>query len=167
MIDIINIIDYQKEKLIDIHFKRGMSDIRIINKEIVSNNNLSYPQAVVMNIVSRGGEILLMKRTNDDYLYPEAWTLLGGYIGKDENPKDAAKRELLEESSLDKNPLPLFNGIPVISERVGAFCFEINIGKEPIRISEHQAFDFVNIENILDRNLTPETRLILDKYLNQ
>ncbi len=54
-------------------------------------------------LVNSKGELLLQKRRDDD-----CWGLHGGSVELDEVVKDAAKRELFEETGLSAHELELF-----------------------------------------------------------
>ena len=54
-------------------------------------------------IVDNDNKILLLKRGNKASWMPSKWSLVGGTIDKDENPKQAIEREIKEETNLDIN----------------------------------------------------------------
>jgi 8-oxo-dGTP diphosphatase len=63
--------------------------------------NIHYKQLIVGagTFVERNGELLLIKRKMEPFL--GTWCLPGGHVEDNEDPKDAAKRETLEETGLD------------------------------------------------------------------
>jgi ADP-ribose pyrophosphatase YjhB (NUDIX family) len=60
-----------------------------------------YPQLKVGVgvLVERDGRLLLLQRAHEPW--KGMWNLPAGYVEVDENPRDAAMREVLEESGLD------------------------------------------------------------------
>lgn len=50
-------------------------------------------------IIERENKLLLLQRAYEPWL--GSWMIPAGYVEADEDPKDAAKREVLEETSLD------------------------------------------------------------------
>jgi len=52
-------------------------------------------------IVDSDNKILLLKRGNKAPWMPSKWSLVGGAINKDETPKQAVEREILEETGLE------------------------------------------------------------------
>ena len=52
-------------------------------------------------IVDNDNKILLLKRGNKAPWMPSKWSLVGGAINKDETPKQAVEREILEETGLE------------------------------------------------------------------
>ncbi len=59
-------------------------------------NQLQSPFATVDTIIDINGSIVLIKRTNPPY----GWAIPGGFVDYGESLEDAAKREALEETSL-------------------------------------------------------------------
>jgi NAD+ diphosphatase len=65
-------------------------------------------------VVDDEGRILLARRARD----PDKglWDLPGGFLNEGEDPRDALRRELMEETSLDVEPLEFFD---VVVDRYG------------------------------------------------
>jgi 8-oxo-dGTP pyrophosphatase MutT (NUDIX family) len=146
--------------------RHGVCDIRWNGYDCETHWNLDLPQAAAMTVIRRDNNVLLLRRPADDYLYPNQWTIPGGYLQSGERPSDAAARELLEETGLRLLPEPLFGGVPVVSDRLAAFAYEFRLpdGDDPMRLTEHDASEFVPMDRALDMDLTPEARLIFDRY---
>lgn len=167
-IKIIGFIDYYRSLLIKKYLTLGQSDIRYVSKKIKFHWDLKYPQAVSMVLVEHKGKILLVKRTSDDYLYPNMWTLPGGYAEKRETFEDCIRRELFEEIGLkDYEIIPLFKNERVITKRVAIGCFLIILKDKKIILSEHSGFNFFETNDLKKLNLTPESKKVLTKYLSQ
>lgn len=163
----IEFIDFYRKSLVNKHLLYGQSDIRYVGGKNCFHWDLKYPQAVSMGLVLQDNKILLMKRTPDDYLYPNLWTLPGGYLKKEESFEDCMLRELLEETGLRRlNARSLFNNNKIITNRVAIGCFLINIHSEDIILSEHSSYKFIGLDQLKDYELTPECKKFLDKYFN-
>ena len=50
-------------------------------------------------IIEQDGKLLLLQRAHEPW--KGSWMVIAGYVEADEDPKDAAKREVREEASLD------------------------------------------------------------------
>lgn len=61
-----------------------------------------YRPCVGMMIVNKDGKIFIARRKDMDSNTPYAWQMPQGGIDKDETPHQAAMRELLEETGIDK-----------------------------------------------------------------
>lgn len=62
---------------------------------------------VVDTLVLQDNKILLAKRAKKLSLEGGKWGLLGGYVGRDETTKEAAKREVMEESGYEITDIQL------------------------------------------------------------
>jgi 8-oxo-dGTP diphosphatase len=66
------------------------------------NGLVPDPQTVAIILVNNRNEVLLQLRDNDPNIsYPNSWTLPGGVVESNENPEEAARRELIEETGMD------------------------------------------------------------------
>ena len=72
-----------------------------LNEEDKKKKELTKNAVAV--IVDNDNKILLLKRGNKASWMPSKWSLVGGTIDKDENPKQAIEREIKEETNLDIN----------------------------------------------------------------
>ena len=69
----------------------------MINCEFENGNKASLRHVVVDNLVIKDDRILLVKRTGK-LLEGGKWGLVGGFVEREENVKDAVAREVLEET---------------------------------------------------------------------
>ena len=69
----------------------------MINCEFEKGNKASLRHVVVDNLVIKDDKILLVKRTGK-LLEGGKWGLVGGFVERDENIKEAVAREILEET---------------------------------------------------------------------
>ena len=62
----------------------------------------------------------------------------------------------------------LFDGRPVVSGRLAAFSFEVELPDSIApRLTEHSNYRFVDAGEVLSMDLTPEARLIFERRLNK
>ncbi|MFA6897691.1 MAG: NUDIX hydrolase [Patescibacteria group bacterium] len=78
----------------------------MINCEFENGNKASLRHVVVDNLVLKDGKILLVKRTGK-LLEGGKWGLAGGYVDRDETVKEAARREILEETGYEVERITL------------------------------------------------------------
>lgn len=73
---------------------------------------MTYPRLAVLAVVLRGGHVLLVRRKHD----PDAglWGFPGGHVAFGERVKDAACRELLEETGIAARAVRTLTGLDVI-----------------------------------------------------
>lgn len=71
------------------------------------------PESVLVVVFTRAGEVLLLKRCD----HPDFWQSVTGSLRWTETPRDAARRELREETGLE--------GGDSITDRARTFTFEI------------------------------------------
>lgn len=69
----------------------------MINCELENGNKVSLRHVVVDNLVIQDGKILLVKRISK-LLEGGKWGLVGGFVERNETVKEAAVREILEET---------------------------------------------------------------------
>ena len=58
-------------------------------------------------ILRDNGEFLVVKRNENDYLYPGVWEFPGGHLEKGESLKESLKRKLCEEIGFDSKFNPI------------------------------------------------------------
>ena len=125
---------------------------------------------VLTGILKDDNELLIVKRSENDDLYPGAWEFPGGHLENGETLKDGLKRELFEEIGFDIDFEPIITHYyDEIKEKNNELIhdleidFIINVKKEDVNIvlsSEHCDFKWVTKESdLLDE-------YIKDKLIN-
>ena len=125
---------------------------------------------VLTGILKDGNELLIVKRSENDDLYPGAWEFPGGHLENGETLKEGLKRELFEEIGFDMDFEPIITHYyDEIKEKNNELIhdleidFIINVKKEDVNIalsSEHCDFKWVTKESdLLDE-------YIKDKLIN-
>ena len=118
----------------------------------------------VVVVVRRQGELLVMRRAPERLGY---WSLVAGGLEPDESPREAAQRELLEETALKaevrKLPIALSYSLlhdpPAIRARyapgiervtVHAFVTDAPDGWEPTLDAEHDLYRWCALEQAVE-----------------
>ena len=118
----------------------------------------------IVVVVRREGELLVLRRAPERLGY---WSLVAGGIEPDETPREAAQRELLEETGLkaEVRGLPvglsysLLDDPPAIRARyapgietvtVHAFVADAPAGWEPTLDAEHDLHRWCNVEDAVE-----------------
>lgn len=77
---------------------------------------MKYKLAVKGIIRREGGEILILKRNDDDSFNPGIWETVGGAMDNDASPQEALKREIMEETGIEVKINEPFNVFTFINE---------------------------------------------------
>lgn len=110
---------------------------------------------VLTGILKDNDELLVVKRSEDDDLYPGAWEFPGGHLEEGETLKDGLKRELNEEIGFDSDFEPIIthyydevkNNIHDLE-----IDFIINVDKENVNVelsNEHCDYKWVTKDSEL------------------
>lgn len=135
--------------------------------------NPAHPIVAVGVVVVRADEVLLIKRGKA----PKAgeWSLPGGAVHLGETTQAAAKREILEETSLEIEPDRLLDVVDYIDHSEdGTVRFHYTLidfvalyeGKDPIAGSDAEDARFFPIDEALALPLWSETKRILRLAIN-
>lgn len=112
---------------------------------------------------------LLLRRSNDETIYPGIWQFVSGCIEGEEKPLDAALRELGEETGLHPRSLWVVPFVNTFYDHANDavhlspyFAAQVTPGSEPILSREHDSsgwFPFEEAKNLL---VWPGQRMGLD-----
>jgi 8-oxo-dGTP pyrophosphatase MutT (NUDIX family) len=129
----------------------------------------------IVVVVRREGKLLVLRRAPERLGY---WSLVAGGLEPDETPREAAQRELLEETGLvtEVRELPvalsysLLDDPPAIRARyapgiervtVHAFVADAPAGWEPTLDAEHDVHRWCELEEALELMVYETTRAAL------
>ncbi len=125
---------------------------------------------VLTGILKDNDKLLVVKRSENDDLYPGAWEFPGGHLEEGETLKEGLKRELFEEIGFDAPFDPIITHYyDEVKEKKGELVhdleidFIINVKKEDVNVKlseEHCDYKWVK----KDSELLDE--YILDKLTN-
>jgi 8-oxo-dGTP diphosphatase len=122
---------------------------------------------VAAGIVEKDGKYLLCQRGPGRTL-ENLWEIPGGKIEGDESLIDTIQRELLEELSIRVAPISkrVYSGSYDYSfGTVHMSALEVRTVDEP-QLTEHVAYEFVAVEDLLSYDLAPVDIPILEEFAN-
>lgn len=119
-------------------------------------------------ILRKGNKVLLGKRPEGGTL-PGLWEFPGGKIEVGESPEEALKRELQEELGIDAEIGQL---LEASSHHYGdkgilLLFFWVDYWKGEPRALHHEALEWVDIEEVIHRNIPDSNREIMIRLKNR
>lgn len=126
---------------------------------------------VVSSVVSRNGKCILEKRFDTSHSYPGCWSLVAGKVEKGETPVDAARREILEETSI-KVGKPLGSMEPLYVREgktlFKVFCFHFDAGDQEVVLNgENETYMWASIEDAEKLKTVTDTLLVMKTFLKK
>ena len=108
--------------------------------------------------VRRAGAFLVLRRSQEQGGY---WHAVAGGVDDDESWAEAARRELLEETGLEAEPIDL--GSPYVYDVVTVHCFAADAPPawEPELDWEHDEYRWCSADDALELLYWPEPRDVL------
>ena len=108
---------------------------------------------VVAGILIKNRKVLLLKRRDDEDIYPGEWELPSGKVEFKEDPNKALIREFKEETNLNVKIIKPLNVHHFYIEKENRHAVQINylvrlVGKESIKLSEHSEFLWLPLSKI-------------------
>lgn len=115
----------------------------------------NYSNAAKAFIVNKDNCLLLLKRRPNDVQKPGIWELPGGRLNAGENPWEGVKREALEETGLEIEPLIPFSVRHFTRDDGQIITLIIFLARpltDEIKLSaEHTEFEWVPIEEAREK----------------
>jgi len=126
---------------------------------------------VVSSVVSRNGKCILEKRFDTSRSYPGCWSLVAGKVEDGESPVDAARREILEETSIkvgeplgSMEPLYVREGKTLFK----VFCFHFDAGDQEVVLNEeNEKYMWASVEDAEKLKTVTDTLLVMRTFLGK
>lgn len=132
-------------------------------------------EVCVFRLISRRPEYLLLRRSQDDVLYPGIWQVVTGTVEPEENVQAAARREIKEETGLVPKRMwvvPRVNTFYSASKNAVClspfFAAEVEAEGGISLSSEHIEFQWSTIEDVVQMIPFPsqaECVELIDKFV--
>jgi mutator protein MutT len=133
-------------------------------------NDMMKKRDVAVLILNDKGKILLQKRSRTAKRFPLKWGLFGGGIEEGESPERGLKREIVEELELKLNEVhKIYELAYTLAEKSEAgtiYAFYANYDKEKLSLNEGDEMKWVEIDEALTYDLSPDYRKIIE-YVGQ
>jgi len=111
---------------------------------------VDFSIAVKGFVVNDKGELLLIKRRDNDIHKPSEWEIPGGRLDAGEDPFEGLKRETKEETGLDieiLNPLKIHHFTRDDGQKITMIVFVCKPVSDEINLSEeHTAYEWLNLD---------------------
>ena len=118
-------------------------------------------------ITNQKGEILLVKRKQDDFL-GGFFEIPGGNAEKGEGIYNTLVREIKEETNLDLKRIDkyinYFNYTSKSGKKCRQFNFKVEVEGDDIKLTEHDTYKWIGLNEIEEQYVTPEMRECLVIY---
>lgn len=113
--------------------------------------------------------VLLHKRDSNTKINPDKWAFFGGLNEGKEKPAETFMREIKEELGIDIFPDQVHVLYDYYNKELEThryvFFVESDLEKSQMKLGEGAGFDWVQLENIFDYDLTDKTKLDLEFFL--
>ncbi len=123
---------------------------------------------IVGAVIIKDNKVLLLERPKDDFM-PGIFELPSGKVEKNESLKEALLREVLEETNLKvksiKEYLGSFDYLSNSKKKKRQFNFLVEVEDFNIKLSEHDSYKFLSINELEDYNITSSVKSIIKKVL--
>ncbi|MCX6142733.1 MAG: NUDIX domain-containing protein [Ignavibacteriales bacterium] len=126
-------------------------------------------EACVFKIAHGGPEYLLLKRSENDNIYPGMWQLVTGSMKDGERAVDAAMREFREETGMVAKRfwvVPFVNSFYVpVNDAIHlspVFAVEVQEEARVVLSPEHQEFGWCSFEDVKQKLVWPGQRYAVE-----
>jgi len=116
---------------------------------------VDFSIAVKSFIINDSGELLIIKRRDNDVHKPGVWEIPGGRLDPGEDPFEGLKRETKEETGLEievKNPLRIHHFTRDDGQIITMIVFVCRPLNDGIELSEeHTAYEWATLDGAYDK----------------
>lgn len=129
-----------------------------LRKRVVRLSQSKFTASVAAVVFNESGEVMLL----DHVLRPQpGWAIPGGFMNSGEQPIEAVKREICEETGLDLKKLELFR-VRTVSGHI-EFLFRAEaVGTAAVKSLEINAVGWFNLEDLPKQMREIEKKMIRD-----
>ena len=124
----------------------------------------------VSSLIIYKNRILMLLRDNiSEIADPNKWQTIGGYVEDRESLDSAIKREIQEEANLTPSNIKLLGKLIGKNHVIGIYISYLT-DEEAMQVklgNEGQALNFFTLNEIIKLDLTPTSKMYLEKYLPQ
>ncbi|HKX83492.1 MAG TPA: NUDIX hydrolase [Pyrinomonadaceae bacterium] len=132
-----------------------------VRQKIVRTSQRKFTVSAAAILINEGGEVLLL----DHVLRPKfGWGLPGGFVDPNEQPIEAARREVREETGLEVEGLTLFR-VRTVGRHIEILFKGKPVGEARVLTREIYGLGWFRRED-LPKGMTPQLRGLLLEVLN-
>jgi 8-oxo-dGTP diphosphatase len=132
---------------------------------------MQYKVAVKGIVRREGGDILIVKRSENDDYFPGIWETVGGGMDDELIPQEALKREIKEEVGIEVKVGEPFNVFPIIKDngekKIGLTFLCEYLGGDIILSAEHSEYKWINPVTFKKYESMPALYAEISQYANK
>lgn len=136
----------------------------------VDIEGITYKE-VVSSVVSRNGKCILEKRPEKSRSFPGHWSLVAGKIEEGEIPIEAARREIMEETSINvgepvdcMEPLYVREGKTLFK----VYPFHFDAGDQDVVLNEeNDEYMWASVEDAKRLRAVTDTILVMSRFMSR
>lgn len=139
--------------------------MKSLSQFIAESQNKRFVDVIVIN---KNNELLVLRRANYMKNFRGMWGVVGGSIENNEDSKEAAIRELYEETKIEKSDILDIQRSEDIDHENGNITevWVVKVDDPEIKISrEHAQFKWISNLDVIKGKWMPDIREVLEKFI--